>query len=54
MKIKSESDDDLPLGKAFDILDMIILVQSVLEKMVNITPKLFYMNACISYKNLTV
>ena len=32
MKIKLESDDDLPLGKTFNILDMIIVVASVLEK----------------------
>ena len=32
MKIKFESDDDLPLGKTFNILDMIIVAASVLEK----------------------
>ena len=32
MKIKFESDQDLPLGKAFNILDMIIVAASVLEK----------------------
>ena len=32
IKIKFESDDDLPLGKAFNILDIIIVVASVLEK----------------------
>ena len=31
MKIKFESDDDLPLGKTFIIIDMIIVVASVLE-----------------------
>ena len=31
MKIKFESDDDLPLGKTFIIIDMIIVVPSVLE-----------------------
>ena len=31
MKIKFESDDDLPFGKKFNILDIIILVASVLE-----------------------
>ena len=35
MKIKFESDDDLPSGKTFNILDMIIVVASVLKKMVN-------------------
>ena len=32
MKIKCESDDDLPLGKTFNSLDMIIVVASTLEK----------------------
>ena len=32
MKIKFESDDDLPLDKTFHILDMIIAVASGLEK----------------------
>ena len=54
MKIKFESDDDLPLSKTFNVLDMIIVAASVLEKMVNIIHKFFYMNARISYKNLTV
>ena len=51
MKIKFESDDDLPLGKAFNILDTIIVVASALEKMVNIIHNFFYMNARIRYKN---
>ena len=32
MKIKFESDDDLPLGETFNILNIIIAVASVLEK----------------------
>ena len=32
MKIKFESDDDLPLGKTFSIFDMVIVGASVLEK----------------------
>ena len=31
MKIKFESDDDLPLGKTINILGMIYVVASVLE-----------------------
>ena len=54
MKIKFESDDDLPLGKTFNVLDMIIVPASVLEKMVNITHKVFYMKAHISYKNSVI
>ena len=41
MKIRFESDVDLPLGKTFDILDMIIAVASALEKMVNIIQNFF-------------
>ena len=32
MKIKFESDNDLPLSETFNIVDMIIVVASVLEK----------------------
>ena len=32
MKVKFESDDDLPLGKVFNILDMVVAAASVLEK----------------------
>ena len=32
MKIRFQSDDDLPLGKTFSISDMITVVASVLEK----------------------
>ena len=32
MKIKFQLDEDLPLGRAFRILDMIIVVASVFEK----------------------
>ena len=54
MKIKFESDDDLPSGKTFNILDMIIVVASVLKKMVNTIHTFFSMNARIGYKNVTV
>ena len=54
MKIKFESDDDLPSGKTFNILEMIIVVASVLKKMVNTIHTFFSMNARISYKNVTV
>ena len=41
MKIKFESDDDLTLGKTFNILDMIIVVASVLEKRGKYYPEIF-------------
>ena len=53
MKIKFESDDDLPLGKTFNILDMII-VASVLKKMINIIHKFFHMNVRMAYKNAAI
>ena len=54
MKIKFESDDDLPLYKTFNILDMMIVVASALEKMVNIIHKFLYMNASMNYKDVRV
>ena len=41
MKIKFESDDDLPLSKTFNTLDMIIDVASVLEKNGKYYPQTF-------------
>ena len=54
MRIKFESDDDLPLGETFSISDMIIAAVSVLKKILNIIHKLFYMNVHISYKNAAI
>ena len=54
MRIKFESDDDFSLGETFSISDMIIVAVSVLEKMVNIIHKLFYINVYISYKNAAI
>ena len=52
-KLSLESDDDLPLGKTFNILRVIIAAASVLEKN-GIIHNFFNMNASISYKNVTV
>ena len=41
MKIKFESDDDLPLGKTFSIPDMIIVPASVLQKNGKYYPHIF-------------
>ena len=41
MKIKSESDNDLPLGNTLNIVDMIIVVASVLEKNGKYYPQIF-------------
>ena len=47
MKIRFESDDDLPLGKTFNILDILIDISIFILKM-------FYKNTRISYKNVIV
>ena len=41
MEIKFESDDDLPLGKTINILGMIYVVASVLEKSGKCYPQIF-------------
>ena len=41
MKIKFESDNDLPLGNTLNIVDMIIVVASVLEKNGKYYPQIF-------------
>ena len=41
MKIKLESDNDLPLGNTLNIVDMIIVVASVLEKNGKYYPQIF-------------
>ena len=44
MKIKFESDDELLLGKTFNILDIIIAVAFVLEKTGKHYPQFFLHN----------
>ena len=39
MKIKFNSDDNLPLNKPLNFHNMTITIRSVLKKMVNFTPK---------------
>ena len=41
MKTKFESDNDLPLGNTLNIVDMIIVVASVLEKNGKYYPQIF-------------
>ena len=41
MKIKFESDNDLPLGKTLNFVDIIIAVASVLEKNGKYYPQIF-------------
>ena len=44
MKIKFESDDDLPLGKILGIPLCAIIVRSAFQKTTNIIHKFFYTN----------
>ena len=44
MKIRFESDDNLPLGQTVNILYMIIVITSVLKKMLNIIHEFVDMN----------
>ena len=50
IKIKFESNDDLPLGKILNIPVCIIIVRSVFKEMVNIIHKFCYMNVCVNMK----
>ena len=47
MKIRFESDDDLYLGKTFDILEMIIVTATILEKSGKYYPQMF-LDKCLS------
>ena len=54
MRIKFELGDDLPLGIMLNILEMIVITASVLEKRVNIINKVCQENVCRSYKNVVI
>ena len=54
MKIRFQSDGNLPLGETFSISDMIIAAVFVFEKNSKFYAQMFYMNACISDKSVTV
>ena len=57
MKIRFESDNDLPLGKILNIPSLIIIARSVFKETTSIIIKFIYMNVCINlwrdYKNAT-
>ena len=53
MKIKFNSDDNLPLNKQLKFHSETIIVRSV-KKMVTITLKFSYMSFCMKYKNVTI
>ena len=54
MKIKFESDDDLPLGKILNTPVCVIIIRGVFEKLVNITQKFYYTNLFMSMKKILI
>ena len=54
MKIKFDTDDDLPLNKLLKFPTMTIVLDLFLNKMINFIHKLIQMSVCINYKNAAV
>ena len=54
MKIKFESNDDLPLNKMLKLHNLTIIVGSIFKKKASIIHKSIYTNFCMSYKNVVV
>ena len=52
MKIKFESDDDLPLGKILNILVCVIIVKGVFEE--DIIHKFYYTNFFMTMKKILI
>ena len=50
MKIKCNSDDDLPLNKTLEMCNMIVVVRAVFPENNKYYPQTFLMNVYISYK----
>ena len=50
MKIKCNSDDDLPLNKTLEMCNMIVVVRAVFHENNKYYPQTFLMNVYISYK----
>ena len=54
MKIKFDSDDNLPLNKAIEIRILTIVVTAVLYENIKRCPQVFLMNVLVKYKNVTL
>ena len=54
MKIKFNSDDDLPLNKPLKFHAMTIIIKSVFKKVVNFNCKFFQMTLFMNYKNAAI
>ena len=50
MKIKCNSDDDLPLNKTLEMCNMIVVVRAVFHENNKYYPQAFLMNGYVSYK----
>ena len=53
MKVKFNSDGNLPLNKILRLHNLTILLGLFFKKTTSITYKFFWMNVCMSYKNAT-
>ena len=54
MKIKFNSDDELPLNKPLKFHAMTIIIRSVFKEDGKLYLQLFQMTLCINYKNVTI
>ena len=54
MKIKFDSDDNLPWNKAIEIPIVTRVVTAVLYENTKRCPQVFLMNALVKYKNVTL
>ena len=52
MKIKFESNDDLPLGKILNTPVCLIIVRGIFEEIVNIIHMFYYTNVFMIMKNI--
>ena len=56
MKIKFNTDDDIPLNKVLKFLSATVVIRNIFEKNDVYYPQYFFflMNYCTTYKNATV
>ena len=54
MKIKFNTDDNIPLNKIIYLPTITITIRNVTKKMIDITLSVFYMNVCMKYKNARI
>ena len=54
MKIKFNSDDNLPLNKTLKLHTLTVILRFVFQEDGNSYPQDFLINVCVSYKNAKV